>query len=433
MSRWSEQFDNHQIHMTVQTLQSWLEVEVQEIDAEHEEERRRLKKVIALIKTALDRQDPELFSESLLTNLNNQLRHPQAWNQADSYSSSGNVQHIRHINDHLTSQLHLVNQIPTFSHPKETSKAIRSIEEAFDKFCVLIERTKQSFETDMSEANKNLTELQAGLVEQKADLEHLKAETDSALGAWQREFGDTQNSRAEEFSLAQIQRGEKFDETVRNIRSNSETETKEVNAKHNEQLKSSFEAYTTNAQRYIDDMKAKHMAILEIHGLVGTDGVAGGYQKTATDEHKAANAWRIIAMISLALTAIWLLVKLFTGFGETPSGGINWSELVTAGSLTMVLLAAAGYASRQSKAHRDLEQQMRWFSLEVKAIDPFLSSLEDHDQKELKKQLSERIFGKDRTANQAKRNGLDVGTYKELSESILSPVHEIIKLVGKGQ
>ncbi|MEO9779003.1 MAG: hypothetical protein ABJH07_08370 [Sedimentitalea sp.] len=126
---------------------------------------------------------------------------------------------------------------------------------------------------------------------------------------------------------------------------------------------------------------------------------AGGYQKTATDEHKAANTWRIVAMVSRGLGAVWLLSKFYLGFGRSSAGGVNWAELVTAGSLTLVLLAAAGYASRQSKTHRDLEQQMRWFSHEVKAIAPFLSSLDYIDQKELKKQLSERLFWKDRTAN----------------------------------
>lgn len=36
MSRWSEQFEGHQIHATVQTMQDWLNVEVDEIEAEHE-------------------------------------------------------------------------------------------------------------------------------------------------------------------------------------------------------------------------------------------------------------------------------------------------------------------------------------------------------------------------------------------------------------
>lgn len=432
MSRWSEQYEGHPIHETIQTLQGWLDVEVEEIDSEHEDERRRFSKALELARTALAGLDSELFPEKLVSNLNNQLRQPQVWNEVSNYASNQNVQHLRQANDHLTGQLPLVYQIAAQAGPPDAAKTVRSIEEAYSRFCKAIEKAEQDFEARLAEGEGRLVEIQDGLDAHKEALENLKAQSDEAFSEWQNEFGEAQNSRAEEFSSAQIQRGEKFDETMREIRSKSEAETKDISTEHNERLKFAFDTYTQDVEARLDDMKAKHAAILEIHGLVGTDGVAGGYQKTATDEHKAANTWRIVAMVSLGLAAAWLLLKFFLGFGETSAGGVNWAELVTAGSLTLVLLAAAGYASRQSKTHRDLEQQMRWFSLEVKAIDPFLSSLEDADQKELKKQLSERLFGKDRTANQARKSGVDLGAYKELSESIMSRVQEILKLSGKG-
>lgn len=432
MSRWSDQFDNHAIHATVQQLRDWLDVEVEEIDAEQEDERLRFEKAMQLVKAALDGQDAELFPENLLTNLNSQLRQAQIWNQIQSYSSNQNVQHLRNANDHLTGQLPLVHQISALARPPEASRTVRSIEEAYNGFCKAIEKAEQDFEVRLSESEGSLVEIQDGLAEHKKALENLKTQSDQAFSEWQNEFGEAQNSRSEEFSAAQIKRSEKFDETMREIRTKSEAETKDISTKHNERLKSAFDTYTKDAQERLEDMKAKHAAILEIHGLVGTDGVAGGYQKTATDEHEAANTWRKVAMGSLGLAAGWLALKFYLGFGSASAGGLNWAELVTAGSLTLVLLAAAGYASRQSKTLRDLEQQMRWFSLEVKAIDPFLSSLEDADQKELKKQLSERLFGKDRTANQPRKSGVDVGAYKELSDSILKPVQEIAKLLGKG-
>ncbi|WP_343117257.1 hypothetical protein [Ostreiculturibacter nitratireducens] len=432
MSRWSDQFGNHQIHATVQTMRDWLDVEVDEIDAEHEGERRRFQKALELIQAALDGQDPELFPENLLTNLNTQLRQAQIWNQIQSYSSNQNVQHLRNANDHLTGQLPLVYQIGSLAAPPDAAKTVRSIEEAYDQFCKAIEKQKGDFSSLVASLSDKVVSIESRSSEMSSDLDTLRGEVDSQLSNWQAEFTAAQTTRAEEHSAQQIKRGEKFDDTMREIRAKSEAETKDISTKHNERLKSTFDEYTQEVHKRLDDMKAKHAAILEIHGLVGTDGVAGGYQKTATDEHKAANTWRIVAMVSLGLAAAWLLLKFFLGFGNASAGGLNWAELATAGSLTLVLLAAAGYASRQSKTHRDLEQQMRWFSLEVKAIDPFLSSLEDADQKELKKQLSERLFGKDRTANQARKSGVDVGAYKELSESILSPIQEILKLVGKG-
>lgn len=435
MSRWSEQFEAHQIHATVQSMRDWLDVEdveVDEIDAERESERRRFQKALELIQAALDGQDPELLPEILLTNLNNQLRQAQIWNQIQSYSSNQNVQHLRNANDHLTGQLPLVYQIAALAGPPDAAKTVKSIEEAYGQFCKAIERQKDDFSALVTSLSDKVVSIESRSSELSTDLDTLRGEVDSQLLNWQAEFTAAQTARAEEHSAQQIKRSEKFDETMREIRSKSEAETKDISTKHNERLKSAFDEYTLEVQSRLDDMKAKHAAILEIHGLVGTDGVAGGYQKTATDEHKAANTWRIVAMVSLGFAATWLALKFYLGFGNASVGGLNWAELATAGSLTLVLLAAAGYASRQSKTHRDLEQQMRGFSLEVKAIDPFLSSLEDADQKELKKQLSERLFGKDRTANQARKAGVDVGAYKELSESILSPVQEILKLVGKG-
>jgi len=136
-------------------------------------------------------------------------------------------------------------------------------------------------------------------------------------------------------------------------------------------------------------------------------------------------------MISLGLAAAWILVKYFAGFATTDAGSINWAEIITASSLTLVLLATAGYASRQSKLHRDTEQQMRWFALEVKAIDPFLSSLSDTDQRELKKQLSEKLFGQNRGASEKGDLNIDPSAFKTMSDAILTPVQEILKMTNK--
>ena len=175
------------------------------------------------------------------------------------------------------------------------------------------------------------------------------------------------------------------------------------------------------------DMKAKHEAILEIHGLVGTDGVAGGYQKGANDEQGSANRWRMTSMGALALAAIWILVKYWSGLDLTPTGAVNWAEVATAASLTLVLLGTAGYAARQSKLHRETEQHMRWFALEVKAIDPFLSSLPVEHQNELKSQLVQKLFGQNHLTADKSESSLDPAAFKSISDMVVS----IAKAVGK--
>ncbi|MBB05175.1 MAG: hypothetical protein CML03_06625, partial [Pseudooceanicola sp.] len=122
MSRWSDQFDNHAIHATVQQLRDWLDVEVVEIDAEHEDERRRFTKGLASIVTGLEGLDSEFFPENQLTNLNKQLRQPQVWNEVQSYSSNQNVQHLRTANDHLTGQVAIIHQISALAGPPQGNR-----------------------------------------------------------------------------------------------------------------------------------------------------------------------------------------------------------------------------------------------------------------------------------------------------------------------
>jgi hypothetical protein len=70
----------------------------------------------------------------------------------------------------------------------------------------------------------------------------------------------------------------------------------------------------------------------------------------------------------------------------------NWQQFLLSVSLTGVLLFGAAYSGQQSNRHRDNEKKFRWFALQMKALDPYISSLDPEEQKELKKTLSEKFF-----------------------------------------
>jgi hypothetical protein len=148
--------------------------------------------------------------------------------------------------------------------------------------------------------------------------------------------------------------------------------------------------------------------------------VAGGYKKSADDERAAANTWRIISMLCYALILLWVVFKGKLGFGIAQAGALDWPVIVTTLSVTAVAFVAAQFASRQSRLHRINEQRMRWFSLEVKAIDPFISSLPIEMQQELKRQLSERLFGQDRVADGGPSTGFDPSATNRLLETLIT-------------
>ena len=313
MSRWSEQFESNAIHQTLKQMSDWLNVEVKDIDADHEAERRRLAKSISAIIEVVGGLDPELFPDQQLSQLNQHLRQAPMWNNLQAYASSPTTQHLREANDHLTSIVPNIFQLAALSRQPKAREIIKAVEEAYDAFCSALEKRDHDFKARLDENNDKL----GALDRQARDLTEaqatLKQNTETALTTWQSEHTAAQSERAEAYSKAQIERGTKFDEALREWRAKSETEIKDISAKHTEKLQTAFDKYQNDAEIRIADMKAKHEAILEIHGLVGTDGVAGGYQKGATDELKAANFWRWVSMGALAVAAIWILVKYFMG------------------------------------------------------------------------------------------------------------------------
>ncbi|MBI1495261.1 hypothetical protein [Halocynthiibacter styelae] len=175
------------------------------------------------------------------------------------------------------------------------------------------------------------------------------------------------------------------------------------------------------------NIEEKHQNILEIHGLVASDGVAGGYAKLAKDEQQSANTWRLIAMGCYALIFIWVMIKGKLGFGIDSLTGINWPTIITTLSVTGVSFVAAQYASRQSRLHRVTEQRMRWFALEVKALDPFIASLTTDQQQKLKEELANRLFGQDRVAEEKPVRGMAPGTVKEIAEAVTDAVQTVGK------
>ncbi|NOX39118.1 MAG: hypothetical protein GXP05_00970 [Alphaproteobacteria bacterium] len=281
----------------------------------------------------------------------------------------------------------------------------------------------------MAENDDRLNALKQSAERLQQEHEALTSSTGTSLSGWQSEFTDAQTSRAEEYSLAKIERGEEFGEAVREIRAKASTKLIETTKKHNEAFKTAFDSFGTDVNSKTGDIEEKHKKILEIYELVAADGVAGGYKKGADDAKSAAFNWSVVSMACVILG--WVMFKGRLGFGIANGGGLDWPVMVTTVSITAVIFVAAQFASGQSRLHRVNEQRMRWFSLEVKAIDPFISSLPVEMQQELKKQLSERLFGQDRVADDNLKSGIDILTVEKMMNSLSKSFGEALKAVTR--
>jgi len=183
----------------------------------------------------------------------------------------------------------------------------------------------------------------------------------------------------------------------------------------------------------LNDGNTKHNKILELYQITADDSVGASFLKNAKDEKKQANTWRKISISFIIVTVFWMLFtysmsldsgstkakinfintttnteveidKTKVAVEKKPSQELNsnivkaiedvpWYKLFITFSLSGVLLWGSAYAAQQSTKHRKNEKQAMWFALEVRAIDPFISTLEPADRNELKKQFSQKLFG----------------------------------------
>lgn len=304
------------------------------------------------------------------------------------------------------------------TRPLEATEVIRKAEIAFLSFSKSMEVNVKELETQIDRGNGALASLEVRTNDVGQNLEHFTTEASSKIAGWQAHFSNDQTNRAEEHSTAQIDRETRFNQLLSEWTETAQTQANEIQAKHSDELKSVLSSFEERGKIAMQDVDEKHQSVLEIHKLVGRDSVAGGYQTSAGHEKAAADRWRNISMVALLTTIFWLCFKYWIGFEQSTSGEINWPDVLTAASLTAILLLTAGYTSKQSKMHRENEKQMRSFALETKALDPFMASLGPNEQSEIKAELIRRMFGQQHARQSEKSKRTDDDTIKTFVEKL---------------
>lgn len=418
MNRWKEAFDKHPVHETLSWLDNAASSNVKNLSKGEVEEQRRLKKIIESYRVVLSSIDPEIVPVNQLDSLNQQLRHQNITNQVNAYIQNGKTSHLVSINDqvskHLT-QLSLFQSLSDSSEPPDKTSYIDSV---VDSTINGLAAKKEDLETQLEKVMSLTDEQTKKLATLSEEIEQKQTELTTLSSDWQNQFSAAQESRSQEFS--------RWRDTFSSEKSK---EVQEVIDKYSGTLKDQTAILNSEMDKIIGDSRSKHQSILDLYELTAGDSVGAAYIKSADDESKHANRWRAVSVGFIGITVVWLLFSFFYNsegwsiFKDTPDIGVSqadyaeqelnvgvsndagsvmdssqrnnfpWHTMLIAFSISGVLLWGAAYSAQQSTKHRNNEKRARWFALEVKAFDPFISSLESQQQQELKKQLAERIFG----------------------------------------
>ncbi|HBV76925.1 MULTISPECIES: synaptonemal complex protein 1 [Vibrio] len=389
MSNWAEKLNSHPLHDTLDQLLTWVQLDIDGI-TDDVSEVRRFENVIRRVQHNLKQVDPELVATNELDTFNSALRNANVWNQVSSFHNNGNAAHIRNANNHLTNALAskywLVS--PMEGGPKVEQDQLREI---YDDLASKFHDLKDKFESLQNEKS-----------ELETVIENRRKEVDQQISQWQQQFSEAQDKRSESYQ---------------DWKNNLEKNVSESNKELIDKTESKLERLESDTSMFLSHLseqsEQKHNRIQELYELASGDSISGGYAQTATGESNQANLWRKISLGFIVVTVIWLLLafglyslgKLHTVDSSleqsteivsdsirTRSASLDWSRYLLTFTITGVLLFGAGYAGQQSTKHRDEARRTQRFALQVKALDPYISSLPEEEQINIKKSLIEKFF-----------------------------------------
>ena len=173
-----------------------------------------------------------------------------------------------------------------------------------------------------------------------------------------------------------------------------------------EQLKSSIsglhknmEAESGKANKISEDAaeytKGIHSRIDELLGQTASKVLLVDYANTADSEKKSANRMRFFSLSCMTLTGLILCFALY----ESLHGELDWKQAIFKAFTAIALSIPAAYLARESAKHRNQEHINRRISLDLRAIDPYIATLQTEEQNKIKIEVASKIFGTQESAN----------------------------------
>lgn len=417
MSRWQKDYEDHEIWKTIDSIKVILNTKVDTLKEDYEEEKRRILKFLLKLEECLNNFDSEFFPIGIVNQINSSvLKHQSFLNQLKQFNQDKNTAHLTNANNHLSTHMHLV--VPLFTQrDTPAKKQIKSVEEQFRKFIKLVDEHNSSYKLTLDQLRNHHDKILLEIDQYKSEIVDKEKEITDLSDQFKTQFTDNQNARNEDFSKSQIEREKNYDEWRKSFELVIGEETKNLITKHDTEIQDTFDRFKAKVQKYHDISQDTHHKILELYELVANDSVKAGYMKNSQEERIQANLWRWISIGFIVIAVGWICFTYFNDFSSNIANTYIMAKILKAASLGGILIYGAVYASRQSTMHRNNEKSARQFALEISALDPFISSLDEEKQKEIKEKMTEKMFGNAHSESE-KSDHIDLNVVTTITKSI---------------
>ena len=150
-----------------------------------------------------------------------------------------------------------------------------------------------------------------------------------------------------------------------------------------------------NANRILEEtegrLKEKEERLNEIFGRVTADSISGSYEQTAYSEGIIADKLRGYSLTIMIIMALLIVYNYYEASFKT----FEIAESIFRIGMVIILSIPATYLAKESSKHRNTQNMYQQSSLHLKAIHPYIASLPEPIQNEIKAKIAEQIFSND--------------------------------------
>jgi hypothetical protein len=155
---------------------------------------------------------------------------------------------------------------------------------------------------------------------------------------------------------------------------------KDIDSKLQEQIEQSEKDYAR--------VRACRDQAEELVGTIASFSLAGGYAKSAAAEQAIADKLRMGCFVLMGLV---IAVLAFT-LHELSTSDPKWQNVVFRLVVSFLLTLPIGYCAKEASKHRSHAVELRKTALDMAAFDPYIKSLPESVQHDLKKDIAQKVF-----------------------------------------
>ncbi len=383
MNSWYKRYNEHQLHKELKAINALIDGAALNIkDPNLLESYERLVAVIKHCSAFVASLDPNLTSLPYLKTLTDPLLPLKS--NLEAFIKSQNPANLQAANEQADT---LSLRFPSHLLPSSQTAAIAAYEDFSKQLSSILTSVTQ-------EAKKATDQVQAAasagnrvderLKQLDQSIEQQKGRLDKAISDFQKQFSESETERRKQ--IEQTERAHA--DTFTAFREDIGKQIKRFTEQSHKDVAAVLEEFKRHAQEAVAELETRKKQASDLVQITANITVTGDYENRATQEMKAANRWRRVAIGFMVILILAAAVILGFSFHDA----FDWKMVVFRYATAIILVFPAAYAMSESSHHRKMEQKYRRMQLELSSIDPFIESLPKEQRDVLKKALADRMF-----------------------------------------